>query len=85
MIWLSDLHRPVAKRATPAIGSRDLSGEAGVSTLEYVGITAIALILAAVIIAYLQSDGLPRMGEKVAELIDGTVDAFKAADAARFR
>jgi hypothetical protein len=60
-------------------------GNRGAAIIEYVGITAVALLLAAAIIGYLRSDGLSSIAQAVAQLIDGTIEAFEAADTVRFR
>lgn len=62
-----------------------LVDDQGVSVVEYVGITAVALLLAGAIIGYLQSDGLSSIAQAVTGVIDGIIEAFEATDTVRFR
>jgi Flp pilus assembly pilin Flp len=78
-------HR-IRQRADPVASvTALLRRHRGASIIEYIGITAVALLLAVAIIGYLQSDGLSSIAQAVAGLIDGIIEAFEATDTVRFR
>lgn len=60
-----------------------LSEARGVATVEYVGLTVVAVMLVVIVIAYLTGVGLPDIGEAAAGVIDNIIDGFRAIDAAR--
>jgi hypothetical protein len=57
--------------------------DSGVSTLEYIGITAIAAAIAGAIFLYLKLGGFDAIGEAAARVIDALIEGFRMIDATR--
>jgi hypothetical protein len=60
-----------------------LLDEKGISTIEYIGITAVAVAIAGAIFLYLRLGGFDAIGEAAARVIDSLIEGFRMIDATR--
>lgn len=66
----------IKQMAEKEAGTKPCTGEQGATIVEYVGVLAIAAVIASAVILYLSTEGGATIGKAVANMIDEVIASF---------